>query len=82
MAKKKSKSSRKPSSKTNSKRRFELLEGETIDQCLDRIAKEGFTPIKRTEEPIFEEVNEKGETSYQPVDRTVIFEAVPVKHEQ
>nr|WP_074600378.1 NETI motif-containing protein [Sediminibacillus halophilus] len=59
-----------------------MLEGESIDQCLDRIAREGYTPVRRTEEPIFEEVSKNGETSYQPVDRTIIFEAVPVKHEQ
>ncbi|WP_053217318.1 NETI motif-containing protein [Virgibacillus senegalensis] len=80
--KKNSRNNRNPSSKTNSsKRKFELQDGETIDQCLERIAKEGYRPIRRTEEPIFAEVSENGETSYQPVDRTIIFEAVPAKHE-
>ena len=36
---------------------FDVEENETIDQCLERMKKEGYMPIGRREEPIFHEVN-------------------------
>ena len=36
---------------------FDVEENETIDQCLERIKKEGYMPMGRREEPIFHEVN-------------------------
>ncbi|MBM7572780.1 hypothetical protein JOC48_003311 [Aquibacillus albus] len=48
---------------------------------MERMKREGYTPIRRTEEPIFQEVKKDGEITYEPVDRTVIFDAVPVKTE-
>ncbi|WP_449622546.1 NETI motif-containing protein [Robertmurraya sp. Marseille-Q9965] len=56
----------------SSKKKFEVLENETIDECLARIQKEGYVPIKRIEKPIFQE-KEKG--TYEPVGRQIIFEA-------
>ena len=32
---------------------FEVQENETIEQCLERMKKEGYMPIGRREEPIF-----------------------------
>ncbi|SDK37160.1 NETI motif-containing protein [Sediminibacillus albus] len=81
MAKKKSSKRKKQSNPSRSKKQFVLQDGETIDQCLERIAAEGFTPIRRIEKPIFAEQSEDGETKYQPVSRKVIFDAVPVKDE-
>ena len=36
---------------------FDVEENETIDQCLERMKKEGYMPMGRREEPIFHEVN-------------------------
>ena len=36
---------------------FDVEENKTIDQCLERMKKEGYMPIGRREEPIFHEVN-------------------------
>jgi len=56
------------------KKKFEVLKGETIDQCLDRMKEEGFMPIKRMEKPIFEEVIQNGKKETVPVGRQIIFE--------
>jgi hypothetical protein len=37
------------------KKRFTVGDGETLDECLDRMKREGYTPIRRTEQPIFRE---------------------------
>ncbi|MGM0791799.1 MAG: NETI motif-containing protein [Bacillota bacterium] len=62
-------------SKEKKKKQFEVLENETIGQCLDRIAKEGYVPVRRTEKPIFKEVNTGGSVSYEPAGRQIVFEA-------
>lgn len=54
------------------KETFEVQENETIDQCLDRIQKAGYMPVRRIEKPIFQE-NKDG--SYEPVGRQIVFEA-------
>ncbi len=36
---------------------FEVEENETIEQCLDRMKKQGYMPVGRREEPVFHEVN-------------------------
>ncbi|GAB6257679.1 hypothetical protein PSKAS_32010 [Peribacillus sp. N1] len=58
-----------------SKEKFEVIEGETIDACLDRIKVAGYFPVRRTEEPIFAERIENGKVHYVPVDRKIVFEA-------
>ncbi|WP_347861457.1 NETI motif-containing protein [Salimicrobium sp. PL1-032A] len=60
--------------KDSSKKRFEVESGETIDECLDRIKNEGFMPVRRTEEPVFQEVDGEME----PVDRRIVFETKKV----
>jgi hypothetical protein len=57
------------------KMQFEVLENETIEDCLNRIQKAGYMPIRRTEKPIFQEVMKGAETVYEPVGRQIIFEA-------
>ncbi|WP_028784666.1 NETI motif-containing protein [Thalassobacillus devorans] len=64
----------------NKKMRFEVQEHETIDQCLDRMKKEGYTPVRRVEEPIFQEVKRDGRKDYEPVGRKIVFQAI--KNEQ
>jgi len=58
-----------------SKEKFEVIEGETIDACLERIKAAGYFPVRRTEEPIFAERIENGKVHYEPVDRKIVFEA-------
>ncbi|MCA0984384.1 NETI motif-containing protein [Halobacillus yeomjeoni] len=60
----------------NSKKRFEVQENETIDQCLDRMKKEGYMPIRRAEEPVFREEVKNGEKVMKPVGKTIVFHAV------
>jgi NETI protein len=62
-------------SKGKSKMQFEVLENETIGECLERIKKHGYFPVRRIEKPIFKEVINGNETSYEPVGRQIIFEA-------
>jgi hypothetical protein len=36
---------------------FEVEENETIDDCLKRMQEQGYMPMGRREEPVFQEVN-------------------------
>lgn len=65
--------------KKKRKKVFEAGENETLDQCLDRISKEGYQPIKRIEKPIFKEVEVNGTKEYEPAGRQIIFEAVLIE---
>lgn len=56
------------------KQRFELQDNESISECLERMKREGYFPIKRTEKPIFKEVKDGSQTDYIPVARQIIFE--------
>ncbi|MGM9967800.1 MULTISPECIES: NETI motif-containing protein [unclassified Rummeliibacillus] len=38
---------------------FEVDETETIDACLERMKKQGYMPVGRKEEPLFQMVNGK-----------------------
>lgn len=62
-------------SKAKNKMVFEVQENETIDQCLDRIQKAGYIPVRRTEKPIFKEVKTGSKVDYEPAGRQIIFEA-------
>ncbi|RBP86249.1 NETI protein [Cytobacillus firmus] len=62
-------------SKTKNKMVFEVQENETIDQCLERIQKAGYIPVRRTEKPIFKEVKKGGKVDYEPAGRQIVFEA-------
>ena len=55
---------------------FEVQDKESIDDCLERMKKLGYVPIRRTEKPIFQEVVNGKEISYEPVGRQIVFEAV------
>ncbi|WP_458414943.1 NETI motif-containing protein [Schinkia sp. CFF1] len=56
------------------KKKFEVQDGETISDCLDRMALEGYQPIRRMEEPIFIEVKEGSHVSQQVHRQKIIFE--------
>ncbi|WHY01036.1 NETI motif-containing protein [Neobacillus sp. DY30] len=55
---------------------FEVQENESIEACLERMKKQGYIPVRRTEKPIFQEVVNGSETSYEPVGRQILFEAI------
>lgn len=57
------------------KKKFEVEEYETINDCLERMKKEGYVPVRRIEKPIFKEVKQNGESVYEPVGRQIIFDA-------
>ncbi|MBO8178248.1 MAG: NETI motif-containing protein [Bacillus sp. (in: Bacteria)] len=63
---------------SKNKKRFEVLEHETIDQCLERMKIEGYTPIRRMEEPIFQEVIQQGVKEIVPIGRKIVFEGKKV----
>lgn len=60
--------------KKKKKLRFELLDNETIDECLLRMRKAGYEPIGKIEKPIFEEIVVDGKKTYQPIKQHIIFE--------
>lgn len=58
------------------KKQFEVQDNETIDQCLERIKREGYTVIQRIEKPIFREEIKDNEVIYVPVKQKIIFQAL------
>jgi hypothetical protein len=64
-----------------SKKRFTVDEKETINDCLERMEKEGYMPVRRIEEPIFQEVVTNGVKNVEPCGRTIVFEGKLVKTE-
>lgn len=62
-------------SKGKKKMNFEVQENETIAECLERMKKQGYVPVRRTEKPIFQEVKSGSEITYEPVGRQIVFEA-------
>ncbi|TGB01038.1 NETI motif-containing protein [Halobacillus salinus] len=62
--------------KNSNKKRFEVLENETIGDCLDRMKKEGYTPVRRAEEPIFKEEVRDGEKVMEPIGSKIVFQGV------
>lgn len=65
--------------KPNKKKLYEVNENETISDCLDRMSKEGYSPTRRIEKPIFKEVLKNGEMDYEPAGRQIVFEAKPIE---
>lgn len=61
-------------SKTPRKRKFEVMETESISQCLDRMKQEGYTPSRRMEEPIFQEIVKDGHKEIIPIGKKIVFE--------
>ena len=62
--------------KKQSKRKFEVEDNETIDQCIERMRNEGYQPVRRIEEPVFQEVERNGTIDIEPCGRKIIFEGV------
>ena len=63
----------------NKKKKIYEVEGnESINDCLERIKKDGYVPVKRTEKPIFQEKNENGQVSYELAGRKIIFRKIEI----
>jgi NETI protein len=60
--------------KKPSKKKFAVETGESISDCLDRMAKEGYTPVRRMEEPVFHEVKRNGRLEPEVKEQRIIFE--------
>ncbi|WP_227396832.1 NETI motif-containing protein [Jeotgalibacillus aurantiacus] len=59
-----------------SKKWFDVEEHETIGDCLDRMAAEGYTPVRRMEEPVFQEVKEGSSIKREPVRQKIRFQGL------
>ncbi|QQK79268.1 NETI motif-containing protein [Salicibibacter cibi] len=46
---------------------YEVEKNETIAECLDRIARDGYEPVRRMEKPVFREGNNEVEVAEQRV---------------
>ncbi|WP_273127921.1 NETI motif-containing protein [Metabacillus sp. HB246100] len=57
-----------------SKKKFTVEENETIDDCLARMSKEGYFPVRRTEQPIFKEELNGKQVEPVPCGRVIVFE--------
>ncbi|WP_137791361.1 NETI motif-containing protein [Bacillus sp. E(2018)] len=60
--------------KKPSKKKFTVEAGETISDCLDRMANEGYTPVRRMEEPVFHEVKRNGRMEPEVKEQRIVFE--------
>ncbi|SES00625.1 NETI motif-containing protein [Salipaludibacillus aurantiacus] len=61
------------------KQRFYVEENETIDDCLARMAKEGYMPVRRMEEPVLKEVKRNGKMDVEVARQRIVFEGKPVE---
>ncbi|KMK75321.1 NETI motif-containing protein [Alkalihalobacillus pseudalcaliphilus] len=64
------------------KMRFEVQDGETISDCLDRMAKEGYQPVRRIEKPVFSEEKQGQNVHYEPFKQQIMFEGILVEGER
>ena len=58
----------------SAKKKFQVMEGEAISDCLKRMEQEGYRPVRRIEKPVFKEEKKKGKTEYMPISQKIIFE--------
>ena len=68
--------------KKKRKLQFEVMSSETIEECLERMKKEGYQPTRRIEKPLFEERTTKSTKEYIPVRQQIIFEGILIESEQ
>jgi hypothetical protein len=60
--------------KKPNKKRFEVIDGESISACLNRMAEEGYDPVRRMEEPVFHEVKKNGQKDVEYLRQKIVFE--------
>ncbi|MFA9558439.1 NETI motif-containing protein [Evansella sp. AB-rgal1] len=61
------------------KQKFYVEEGESIDECLNRMKKEGYMPVRRMEQPILKEIKKNGKTDVEVAKQQIIFEGKLIK---
>jgi len=62
------------------KKIYTVEKGESIDQCLKRMEQEGYRPVRRMEEPIFQEIaGQDGNKQIEVVDRRITFEGKSIQ---
>ncbi|WP_088103334.1 NETI motif-containing protein [Halalkalibacter urbisdiaboli] len=64
------------------KLKFNVEDNETISDCLNRMEKEGYQPVRRMEEPVFEEKKVNGQVEYVPIKQRISFEGILKEGEQ
>ncbi|WP_462421387.1 NETI motif-containing protein [Salinicoccus sp. Marseille-QA3877] len=50
------------------KKKFKVEENETIIDCLERMKAEGYSPVRRSEVPVFKEENGTRVVSHQQIE--------------
>lgn len=53
--------------KPTKKKKFKVEKNETVQDCLDRMRGEGYTPVRRHEVPVFKEEGGKPVVSHQEI---------------
>ncbi|OJT60325.1 MULTISPECIES: NETI motif-containing protein [Bacillus] len=56
------------------KKKFYVEDNMTIEQVLSQMADEGYSPVRRMEEPIFQEKKENGSIQIIPIGKKIVFE--------
>jgi len=56
------------------KKRFDVGETESVDQCLSRMADDGYMPVRRMEEPVLKEVKGGGKNDVEVAYQRIVFE--------
>ena len=56
------------------KKSFTVEDGETIDECLQRMKSEGYKPVRRMEKPILKEVKQNGKVDMVVDQQRIVFE--------
>lgn len=65
--------------KARNKKQFTVQPNETIDECLARMEREDYFPVRRIEKPIFKEIKEGQTVNYEPIGRQITFEGKKIK---
>ncbi|GAF65567.1 NETI motif-containing protein [Alkalihalobacillus trypoxylicola] len=62
--------------------KFEVQEGETVSECIERMKESGYTPVRRIEKPVFAEKKQGHHIDYEPIRQVIIFEGHLIEDEQ
>lgn len=61
------------------KKRFDVGENESVDECLSRMADEGYMPVRRMEEPVLKEVKGGSKNDVEVAYQRIVFEGKPIE---
>ncbi len=60
--------------KKRKKEKFYVEEEETVADCLNRMAANGYQPVRRMEEPVLKEVKKNGKVDVEVSHQRIMFE--------